>query len=745
MADFIKWTGNTSNDWTTAANWSPATVPQAGDTALIPPGTSTAPTISALGVKCTIILGQANSGSVALNVAAPEFSATPMTIIGDSGTTALKVTLSIQQACTFSGQIRITAPGSTVTITADTPDTAFTFFEKAFVLVAPGSSLDLAAGCFITAGLFEIAGAVTIASGASVEGGGLLAIENGGHLAISGTVQLGQQIAFADGTGCITLSDPAAFQGTIGFASVANAVGGLIFLPGLSAQFMTLVAQPDETLFVMTVFGTGGVVTLYVNLLDEQFLTAIQNPGWTAADFMVTDDPDYGTIVTYVPQGPPSLQQSLPVTIIADAITAAPVPLSTIFLNAFGTQAPGFSSITLQVPGMPAYSETDHRYWRFPNVAAAWLDEDNNPITTATKIAVKDIAGYSLRVGNNIACPAQFVAQVTPTGSPVAGTVTYSIWTADPKVAQGISGAAPQAENVVGAAVAMNAYYPDVPNTNLCNWIADCVAAAAGAPMPPLNTQFDPLNNVDGGFWRIAYRGDGTTPYADWGTQVLPGDIVRMEWQSQSSLPSGPLAPLAPLSGHTTTILQNPIPLIQPNPMSPITLPNFPMVVYDNDAPGPAPGQTLIAIHTDNYWLNTNPASITIYRLDPKGQYLIYGSPLGEFIQGSIHNNLIIPGGGADTITAGTGSNEIQGTKAELAVITVTDFHAGDVFNFTDLDPTTATVSFKGGTLTVMESNTAVAAISLPRLAADTNFIVASNGNQPPEPVGTLIWILPES
>ena len=494
----ITWTGTVDNDdWDTAANWLPATVPQVGDTALIPPGTSTAPTISADGVKCAMTLGKAESGSVALNVAA-SFSATPMMIIGNGSTTALDVTLSIQQARTFSGQIRITAPGGTVTITA-APDAGFTFAEKAFVLVAPGSLLNLAAGCFSTAGLFEIAGAVTIASGVTLEGAGLLAIENCGQLAISGIVPQGPQIAFADGTGCITLNDPAAFHGTIGFASVA---GGLVMLPGVSVQSMTLEACSD-TVSVMTLYGSGGVVaTLNVELLDEESLTAIKDPHW--GGFAVESAAGSGTTVTYAPQGTPSLQQSLPVTIVADAIAAEPVPLSTIFELAFGTQKPAFYSITLKVPATPAYSETDHRYWRFPNVAAAWLDVDRKPITKATRIDVSDAAAYSLRVGNNIISPAQFVAQVTPSASPAATTVTYTVWTADPKVVRGTSGAAPQAENVVLAAQAMNAKYPKVPNTNLCNWIADCVAAAAGAPMPPAQRPIGPAQQCRRGI--LAHR-----------------------------------------------------------------------------------------------------------------------------------------------------------------------------------------------------------------------------------------------
>ena len=47
-------------------------------------------------------------------------------------------------------------------------------------------------------------------------------------------------------------------------------------------------------------------------------------------------------------------------------------------------------------------------------------------------------------------------------------------------------------------------------------------------------------------------------------------------------------------------------------------------------------------------------------------------------IQGSIYDNLIQPGGGADSITAGAASNEIQATAGDLNSVTVTDFHAGD-------------------------------------------------------------------
>jgi hypothetical protein len=303
---------------------------------------------------------------------------------------------------------------------------------------------------------------------------------------------------------------------------------------------LTLKPATDKGVFAMTLSGSGGAVTLNVNLLDEESLNAFTNPGWTASDFVLTTAAGSSTIVTYSPQGTLSLQQSLPITLVAPAGT--PVPLSTIFQDAFGTQEPSFYSITLQVPTTPPNTPTDQTYWCSPNVAPVWLDIDGMVITKKT-IDVSDITAYSLCVGNNILFPAQFVAQITAPGSATVVTVTYNIWTADPKVAQGTSGAAPQAANVILAAETMNAKYPNVPNTENCNWIADCVAAAAGAPMPLPNNQFVPLNNVDGGFWRIAYRGDGKIPNPDWYTELLPGDVVRMEWQSQSSLPpSGSLS-----------------------------------------------------------------------------------------------------------------------------------------------------------------------------------------------------------
>ena len=224
--------------------------------------------------------------------------------------------------------------------------------------------------------------------------------------------------------------------------------------------------------------------------------------------------------------------------------------------------------------------------------------------------------------------------------------------------------------------------------------------------MPLPDADVDPAVNVEGGFWRIAYRGSGSDPEQNWSGLVRPGDIVRMAWFSGG--------------GHTTTVLG------AVNNDGTIT-------VYDN-ADHNSLGQEIIGIHTAAYWNGTDPAGITIYRLDPDQQYLIQGTALPEVIQGSVFDDLIRPGGGADIITGGPADNEIQGVTAVLNGITVTDFNRGDTLDFTDLDPALVQLSFDNGLLTVGDG------VQLARLALlglrDPQF-----GTRPDGSGGTLVFL----
>jgi hypothetical protein len=145
--------------------------------------------------------------------------------------------------------------------------------------------------------------------------------------------------------------------------------------------------------------------------------------------------------------------------------------------------------------------------------------------------------------------------------------------------------------------------------------------------------------------------------------------------------------------------------------------------VYDNGDHG------FIGIHNATYDKHTNPAGTTIYRLDPNQQYLILGTSLAEVIQGSVYNNLFRPGGGADVVMAGPSNNEIQDITSNLDGITVKNFHAGDLLNFTDRRPGGITAQYNAATgrLSVSHSGHQMATITMPGLSANAQFSVTSN------------------
>ena len=108
-------------------------------------------------------------------------------------------------------------------------------------------------------------------------------------------------------------------------------------------------------------------------------------------------------------------------------------------------------------------------------------------------------------------------------------------------------------------------------------------------------------------------------------------------------------------------------------------------------------------------------------------------------IQGSVYDNLIEPGGGADIIIAGPSNNEIKDITANLNGIAVRNFHRGDVLNFTNLNPNGTTAQYDATTamLNVSRYGQQVATIKLPGLNANAQFLVTPNGD------GSNISLLP--
>jgi hypothetical protein len=762
------WTGAADSNWENPANWKPNGIPQSGDTAAIPIGTSNSPTISDRNIKdVQIALGSADAGSVTLGAASVKFIEGGLTVTGGApGASTVNATLSCHGNVSFALEEKKKGVDGTITVeaggalTIDAGDGTFTLtgsgaktdidstddfgtvasssetatstptaiatpkpttkgeikalvtqesslFLKGRKIVTETTHIDNRRGETIIIPIIEIEGAAEIAEGATLGGTGILSLESGGYLSIKGAVESGkpgEQIDFADGTGRISIDNPTAFQGTVGFTPVA---GARIDFPGIQAQSASVDLSGNDKVYLLTLYAepnrTGGplaqikVQTIFGGSkgLFPSYLPLMRN------DFALSSDGKGGTRVTYLPRGTTKLEQSMPVPLIAP--TGSKVSLQTIFSQSFGTSTPGFHSITLLPPGHRKGKPDDHNYWgKFP-VFPEWFVNGTHitqeKFPEGYRVRVRDAHNVELRVGDNIDSPAQFNAQVTELfPGPGSEIVTYNVWTVDPMVAKGVGSipGKPTPADIVASAHSLEKTFPDVPNTNECNWIADNVAAAAGASQPLPNAYPDPTDNVSGGFWRMAYTGARPNPVKNWFRLVMPGDIIRMQhlWGE----------------GHTTTALSN-------------QLPDGTVTVYSNG------GGKFISIHSSTAEQGTNPASITIYRLDPKQQYLILGTNLGEVIQGSVYNNLIKPGGGSDVVIAGPNNNEIQDIIANLDGITVRNFHSGDILNFTNLDPngTTAQYDATKGTLTVSRPGQHIATITMPGLNANAQFLVTPN------------------
>ncbi len=314
---------------------------------------------------------------------------------------------------------------------------------------------------------------------------------------------------------------------------------------------------------------------------------------------------------------------------------------------------------------------------------------------SGTDVAASGLSGIDFLGGNEIGPLVSYTVPITSSGGTTA-YASYTVQTADPSVVSPtIYSGDVTPEDIVQSAIRLDAAYGGTYNNNDCGFIADAVAGDAGAGFPQ-NAVFS--DEQGGGFWRVAYRGaDQVNPVQNWSTLVQPGDIVKMAWLNGGG-------------HHVTTVIGT------------LTADGLP--VFDNG------DNDTIHIHDAHYWLATDPASIIVFRLDPNQQFLIQGTDQGEFIQGSVYDNLIQPGAGADTIAAGAANNEMQGVAADLNGDTVTDFHGGDWFDLTDVDPTTAGVSYDAATgrLAVSSAGSTVATISLPASLPD-NFAVLPDGS----------------
>ncbi len=682
------WIPGTLGNWFTVANWtttppSPNNFPQPGDTAIVRSGTPVVASTDPAIVDLTIVLGGPDDSAPVTRPGSAGFFAPDvrLSVVGPGTGQAADVTFQSFGYTTYRGRMYVLAKGGNLTIDAAADGNVAEFvFEDAggadsLMLVTQEASLTLEGRFFTNDAFIEVEGVAVIAAGATLSGDGILALEGGGRLTVNGAVGADQHIDFSDGTGRLTIADVADFQGKIGLPTTATGSAGFqlggarIDLPNVQAQsksfsngVLTLHSGPD---------GTGAVVAqLHVELVFWEDLSPLApaQQNLTAADFRLGPDGSGGTLITYTPQGVQVSDASLPVSVTAP--TGSRVSLASILQQSFGTAAPAFYSLEL----MPAPPVGDRRRTRRSGGSRRSSPPGSSTGSRSSGLTVvTSIDSVELLVGNNIVnVGGRPSARRRP--APATPPATSST-TCGPRRARSRRRCRRRAarrradagrHRQRGAGVQRGV--PRPARRQACSSRVS-VAAAAGATRALPDAGVDPDVNVEGGFWRIAYRGTGSNPQQNWSGLVRPGDIVRMAWLSNG--------------GHTTTVLGG------VNDDGTIT-------VYDN-ADTNSLGQGIIGVHSVAYWNGTNPAGTTIYRLDPDQQYLIKGTALTEVIQGTVYDDLILPGGGADTIVGGPADNEIQGVTAVLNGITVTDFNSGDTLDFTDLDPASVQLSYAAG------------------------------------------------
>jgi hypothetical protein len=497
------WIPDTIGDWFTAANWTSGSVPTTGDSAIIGSGM---PTIASGAPSITreqIVLGGSQLASlVTLEAVGATFSGTgdptDMTLTvtgGDPSTGGLAATFLVEGATSFHGQIYVQTINGGLTINSQSDGTPGNFTISndegdGLVLVSHASYLRLTGQTITNRGTIEVDGFLDVAAGATLQGDGFIVLETSGHLSVEGTVGQDQQIEFADGTGLLTITETPLFSGQISLTGS----GARIDLTGIAALSQNY-EQASDTLVLYAGANQTGAILAQLQVSGADLDTS---------DFRLSSDGGGGTLITYVAEGVTQLSQSLPVPVVASAGTM--VSLSSMLMQSFGTDNPGFYGMTLVPAPSANASGADVGYWKEApgDVTPLWY-VNGTAITSEYVIQPGD--NVELSVGNAIK-PASIRAQVTPDATGTSAEfVTYDVYTVDPAVAAQLSGALTPAE-VVASAHAFNSVFGHVPNTDFCYVIADNVAAGIGAPIA---SQWTTISSRPIQPWRADSGGSSTT------------------------------------------------------------------------------------------------------------------------------------------------------------------------------------------------------------------------------------------
>jgi Ca2+-binding RTX toxin-like protein len=332
---------------------------------------------------------------------------------------------------------------------------------------------------------------------------------------------------------------------------------------------------------------------------------------------------------------------AMPITIAA--LPGATISLETILKAAFGTEYLNYDNLRVEYADDTFAQSPVHKaalsYWNPGNKQPGrWTingidvpDPSGDGIHFSDEVAMSDVDSVGFVAGNQI-YHSQFV-NITIHDEPGTDNdvvVKYLIRTVDPSLSPVTQpGPAPTAAQIVLEAIAFDAKYRGVPNQYDCHSIAATVAASSGAPLALGTGNPNPDLNLDNGYWRAVHRGSDY-PMQNWFGLVQPGDIVRYSWKGGGE--------------HTFLVISK--------------FADGTISVLDNNLK--IDGKTTIGIHTAAYDQQSNPASVTIWRVTTDNRWAAHYTDAGETLMGTVLNDEIFAAGGSDTVRAGDGNDIVH-------------------------------------------------------------------------------------
>jgi hypothetical protein len=524
LADIRTWAGGSTGDWYVTSNWTTSgtgavnSYPLFGDKAIINSGTAiiTASDVASFGTLDNANIQLTGTGA-GLQISDDILGADLH--ISTSGSHAAG-TLEFDGTTVSSARIQVAGSNVRLGLTVGNAGTVsgdFVTMQFGTILAGAGALLSFNSGRVTNEGQIVVNGLATIAAGATIDGAGVIELNNNASaLTVAGSVAAGQQIAF-DAFGNLIIKAGAAFNGTIEDFQQ----GDTIDLAGIIANYATYDAAND--LLTLRQNGAGGSIVANFTVAGS----------YGAADFSVQSDGKGGTdITTSGSTNVPVFYATLPVPAVAT--TGASVSLVSMLVAAFGT------AYVAAIPGFQLWSESpadlkDFSYWNPSDPLVSYWAVNGTVVApdNVQPFLASDLAGAQYVSGNAIvtATEVQIPIAFDNLGNPT-GYANYSIQNFESPIAQpSLYTGQPTPQDVVNAASAFAAAYTNVPNTEDCWNIAAEVAAAAGAPMARYTASIYPPDNQIAGFWRIAYAApqDGSA-VSNWSTLVQAGDILRIGW-----------------------------------------------------------------------------------------------------------------------------------------------------------------------------------------------------------------------